>query len=203
MYLGQKITVKVLAEIAIFAAIAFALDYIQGAFSSGVFVNGGSIGIAMLPILIISYRRGLIPGLICGFIVSVVQLIGGSIYVLNGMQFVLDYLVAYTVVGFAGLFAGLYQKSDKLSTKILWIVVGSIVGGGLKFLSHFAAGYYWLYEGEFWGLSTNSMLYSLVYNIAYCGPNIVLTTVLMVIIARFYPVILNQNNESIEDVKEI
>ena len=202
MYLGQKITVKVLAEVAIFAAIAFALDYIQGAFSSGIFINGGSIGIAMLPILIISFRRGLIPGLICGFVVSVVQLIGGSIYILNGLQFILDYLVSYTVVGFAGLFAGLYKKADKLSTQILWIVVGSFVGGALKFLSHFAAGYFWLYEGEFWGMSTNSMLYSFVYNIAYCGPNIVITTVLMFIVAKFYPAILDKNNESIEDVTE-
>ena len=203
MFLGQKITTKVLAEIAIFSAIAFALDYIQGAFSSGIFMNGGSIGIAMLPILIVSYRRGLIPGLLCGLVVSVVQLIGGSIFFINFLQFLLDYIVAYTVVGFAGAFAGLYRNSGSLGKQLLWLAVGSVVGGTLKFLSHFAAGYFWLCEGELWGISTNTMLYSFVYNIAYCGPNIVITTALVVIIGKLYPsFLLDKKEEAASELVE-
>ena len=119
----QTFTTKVLAEVAIFAALAFALDALQGGMWRGVFVNGGSIGLAMLPILVISYRRGLVPGLLCGLIVSLVQMLGG-IYVINAsnyegamkvlgpfFQIGLDYVLAYTVVGFAGAFHFLFEIS--------------------------------------------------------------------------------------------
>ena len=117
---------RVLAEIAIFAAIGFALDALQGALWSGVFYNGGSIGIAMVPIFIISYRRGLLPGILCGLVLSVVQLLGGSIYILAFWQFLLDYILAYTLVGFAGFFASLYKNSEKTSMKLLFIILGCV-----------------------------------------------------------------------------
>ena len=154
----KKINVRVLAEIAIFAAIAFALDLIQDSMFGKVFANGGAIGIAMVPILIIAYRRGLIPGILCGLIVSVVQMLGG-VYVFQGktfhnafmemfgpfFQIMLDYVLAYTVVGFAGAFAGLYHKSEKKSMKVTWIVVGTVLGGTLKFICHFLSGiFFWL-----------------------------------------------------------
>ena len=81
-----KFSTKVIVEIAIFAAIAVALDFIQGAFFKGIWANGGSLGIAMVPIFIICYRRGLIPGLLCGLIVSIVQMLGG-IYAVQGQTF--------------------------------------------------------------------------------------------------------------------
>ena len=70
----NKLSVRVAAEIAIFAALAFAFDAIQGGIFKGVFASGGSIGFGMLPILVIAYRRGLLPGIICGFIVSIIYL---------------------------------------------------------------------------------------------------------------------------------
>lgn len=82
----NKLSVRVAAEIAIFAALAFAFDAIQGGIFKGVFASGGSIGFGMLPILVIAYRRGLLPGIICGFIVSIIQMLGG-IYVINGSSF--------------------------------------------------------------------------------------------------------------------
>lgn len=197
------LNVRILAEIAIFAAIGFALDYLQGALWSGVFFNGGSIGLAMVPIFIISYRRGLIPGILCGLILSFVQLLGGSIYVLAFWQFMLDYIFAYTLVGFAGLFASLYKKSNSFGVKLIWILVGCFLGGMLKYSSHVIAGIaYWLGNGEgtFLGVADNSALFSWVYNGAYCIPNIIISMVVMVIIAKFYPIFLNPEEK--DDVKE-
>jgi hypothetical protein len=51
-----KFSIRVLAEIAIFAAIAYVLDLFQGIWFQGVWPNGGSIGIAMVPIFVIAYR---------------------------------------------------------------------------------------------------------------------------------------------------
>lgn len=198
----QKFSTRVLAEVAIFAALAFALDALQGGIWRGVFASGGSIGLAMLPIFLISYRRGLLPGILCGLIVSLVQMLGG-IYVINAtsfengflrvmgpfLQIMLDYILAYTVVGFAGCFAGLYHSSEKRSRKILWMVVGCTVAGLLKYACHvIAGGVFWLNQGSsFMNIADTSWLYSFIYNGAYCIPNIILCGAIMVILVRFYP----------------
>lgn len=206
----EKFSTRVLAEVAIFAALAFALDALQGGIWRGVFASGGSIGLAMVPIFLISYRRGLIPGILCGFIVSIVQMLGG-IYVINAasyenaflramgpfLQILLDYVLAYTVVGFAGAFAGGYANGKTRGKKIIWIVVGTILGGGLKYACHvIAGGVFWLNQGAtFLNVSDASWGYSFLYNGAYCIPNIVICTVLMVLVARFYPQFLAPNTK--------
>ncbi|MCR5349535.1 MAG: energy-coupled thiamine transporter ThiT [Acholeplasmatales bacterium] len=205
----NKINVRVLAEIAIFAAIAFALDLIQDSLFGKVFANGGSIGIAMVPVFIIAYRRGLLPGVLCGLIVSVVQMLGG-VYVFQGktfdneflkitgpfFQIMLDYVLAYTVVGVAGAFAGLYHKSNTKGFRILWIIVGTVIGGTLKFVSHFLSGLFFWLDGysKFMGLKSDTWVYSLVYNGAYSLPNIILCTTIMVIIAAVYPQLLKADD---------
>lgn len=199
----EKFSTKVLAEIAIFAALAFALDALQGGIWKGVFINGGSIGFAMVPVFVISYRRGLLPGVLCGFILSVVQMLGG-IYIIQGktlegaflqaagpfIQVMLDYVLAYTVVGFTGAFAGLYAKGKTKGQRILWIVVGCVVGGLLKYICHILAGI-WFWPGEMWGVG--GVGYSFLYNGLYCIPNIIICTAIMIILDVAYPQFLNPN----------
>ena len=188
---------KVLAEVAIFAALAFALDALQGGIFKGIFINGGSIGFAMIPIFIISYRRGLLPGILCGFILSLIQMLGG-IYIIQGktldgafmqaagpfIQVMLDYVLAYTVVGFAGVFMSFYQKSNSFKSKLIWITLGCLLGGLLKYASHTLAGL-WFWPGEMWGVG--GAAYSFLYNGLYCIPNIIISILIMVIIAKAYP----------------
>ena len=192
---------RVLAEVAIFAALAFALDALQGGIFKGVFINGGSIGFAMIPIFIISYRRGLLPGILCGFILSLVQMLGG-IYIIQGktldgafmqaagpfIQVMLDYVLAYTVVGFAGVFMSSYQKSNNFKSKLIWITLGCILGGLLKYASHTLAGL-WFWPGEMWGVG--GAAYSFLYNGLYCIPNIIISILIMIIIAKAYPSFLS------------
>lgn len=201
----NKLSIKVLAEIAIFAALAFALDAIQGGIFKGVFLSGGSIGFGMLPILVIAYRRGLVPGILCGLIVSLVQMLGG-IYVINAssfengflqtmgpfLQILLDYVLAYTVVGFAGVFAKSFWNSTTKSQKIVFVISGTLLGGILKYACHvIAGGVFWLNNGSsFWGIADDSWLYSFVYNGAYCIPNIIICGAFMILLTVFYDKIL-------------
>lgn len=216
----QKFNTRVLAEVAIFAALAFALDALQAGIWRGVFASGGSIGLAMIPIFLIAYRRGLLPGVLCGLMVSLVQMLGG-VYVINAtsfdnaflhvmgpfLQVMLDYVLAYTVVGLAGCFAGLYHSSEKRSRKILWMVVGCTIAGLLKYACHvIAGGVFWLNQGSsFMNIADTSWLYSFIYNGAYCIPNIIICGAIMVILVRFYPqfIEVSEKNEKIEEeVKE-
>ena len=201
----NKITVKVLAEIAIFSALALALDFLQSGYSKGLFINGGSIGIAMVPVFIIAYRRGLVAGLISGFIVSILQMLGG-IYVVTGatydgamqffapfIQILLDYVLGYTVVGMAGAFSGKYKKGKTIKERILWIVVGTVIGGLLKYACHvLAGGLFWLNQNAkpMFGVTDETWLYSFVYNGAACIPSTILSTAIMVLIGAFYPQLL-------------
>lgn len=213
----QKFNTRVLAEVAIFAALAFALDALQSGIWRGVFASGGSIGLAMLPIFLIGYRRGLFPGILCGLIVSLVQMLSG-IYVINAtsfenpflrvmgpfLQVMLDYVLAYTVVGFAGGFAGLYHTSEKRSKKILWMIIGCVIGGSLKYACHVVAGgVFWLNQGSsFIGVADTSWLYSFLYNGFYCIPNIIICTTIMVLLVRFYPQFI-EVGASLQNKKEM
>ncbi len=206
----KKFNLTILAEIAIFAALGFALDALQGGYSRGLFPSGGSIGIAMLPILVISYRRGLIPGLLCGLLLSIVQMLS-SLYVINAtsyengflrvmgpfIQIMLDYVLSYTLVGCAGVFAKKYKKADTFGQKVLLIVLGCILGGMLKYLVQtISGGVFWVDPStSFMGIEGGSWLFSFIYNGAYNIPNIILCIIVMLILLKFYPQFIDINKK--------
>ena len=211
--------VRVLAEIAICAALGFALDAMQGGYSRGLFPNGGSIGIAMLPVLVISYRRGLIPGLLCGLILSLVQMLS-SIYVINAtnyenaflqvmgpfIQVMLDYVLGYTLVGLAGVFAKKFKTSETKGTRVLFVVLGCVLGGMLKYAVQTISGaVFWMNaDTKFMGVQGGTWLFSIVYNGAYNIPNIALCAIVMSLLVVFYPQFLDVNyaRELEEDIKD-
>ena len=215
--MNKKISVRVLAEIAIFAALGFALDALQGGIFKGVFANGGSIGLAMVPVFIIAYRRGLLPGIACGLVLSFVQMLGG-VYIISSAsysgamkvlapfaQVMLDYVLGYTIVGIAGAFSGKYKNAESFNQKIYWIVVGTVIGGLGKYAMHvLSGGLFWLDpEIEFMGVNGGSWLYSFVYNGAYCIPNIIICTPVMILIAKVYPAFLEPKEQEKVDASVI
>ena len=210
---------KTLVEIAIFAALGIALDLLAAGMFRFAWPDGGSIGFAMVPIFIIAYRRGLLAGILCGLIVSVVQMLGG-VYSINAssfdnqfmktagqfIQISLDYVLAYTVVGFAGIFSRMYKNGETKGIKALAIILGCVLGGLLKYACHvLAGGLFWLGNGSesFAGVANNTWLYSFVYNGSYCIPNIIICTAVMVLIGLFYSQFLKPvKKEKEDDIKE-
>lgn len=186
----KKFTVSVITEIAVFAAIAFALDLLAGGIWRFAFVNGGSISIAMLPILFVTYRRGLLPGLVCGLIVSLLQMLGG-LYVIAGawyavfLQILLDYILPYPLIALAGLFFMIAKKRKK---NTLLIILGVVFAGLMKLLCHFLAGFiFWKTSIAWEAFEGMPALYSLVYNGSYILPSIVICTVIFIIIYKMQP----------------
>lgn len=175
--------VRIIAEVGIFAAIGFVLDEIQGIAFASVFTAGGSIGFAMVAVLIIAYRRGWLPAICTGLIMGLLDLITKS-YLISFWQVLLDYLLPYALVGFAGFFKPFFDKEDKEGLKITYLVLGSLIGGLLKFLSHFIVGtLIWAPMGYDWSIQ-NEALYSFAYNIAFTGPSIILSIAVLLVLYK-------------------
>ena len=185
-------TIRALCEVGIFAALGFVFDELQGVLFGGVFPNGGSIGFAMIAVLIIAYRRGLWPALLTGLLMGLFD-IATKAYVIHPLQVLLDYIFPYFLVGFAGLLKPLFDKSNSKQEKVLWLIAGTVIGGLLKFTSHYFAGVvYWADPTYFaWNLNEmNPYLYCFIYNIAFIGPSIILTGALLVAVYLTAPRVL-------------
>ena len=136
---------------------------------------GGSIDLAMLPILLFCVRWGFGPAMIVSFAHGLLQtLFEGGIAI--GWQSILgDYLIAYAVLGLAGLFKGKF-------------CIGATVACAARFLVHYVVGAtIWAeYMPEsFFGMTmTTPWIYSALYNAAYMLPDLVMILVIYVLLKK-------------------
>lgn len=203
----KKIDFRILSEIAIFSALGFVLDVFQGAFSNAIFVNGGSIGFAMIVVFLMTYRRGFSAGFLTGLIMGFLQLTTGfyvvsDIWWKNLLQVGFDYIFAYSFCAICTLFRNLYFKSTTQNKKILYLSLGSILGGIGKLLSHFISGVL------FWPQNSTDTLwpriiYSITYNGSYMIPSIILTTIIFVSIIMAQPQFVFDTKPDEEQVNPI
>lgn len=188
--------VKLIIDIALFSALGLIFDILQGVICDlfPIWVNGGSVGIAMCCIFVLSYKYGLV-GMLAGLLTGTLSMLRG-VYISplasqggffsTVLQLGLDYFLGWTLVGLAGIFSHLYQNSQKKNMKTLWIIVGCTIGGLGKYLCHFLAGIlYWPSDDKL-----ENVLYSILYNGSYMIPSIILCDILMIIIAYKQPKIL-------------
>lgn len=178
---------QLLLEIAILGAISFVLDKIG--FSMP---QGGSVTLSMLPIVVMAFRWGIVGGMLTGFVSGLLQLMMGG-YVLNVIQAALDYFVAYTLVGVAGvtlawLLSG-KAKGDK-GSMVVAIVVGTVIGGLLRFVIHFIGGI--VFFASYAPAGQPVWLYSLVYNASYMIPAIILSAIVASILFTTAPRLLER-----------
>ena len=164
----MKNNLRRLCEGAIMVAIAQILSYIK----LWEMPWGGSIVLAMVPIILFSVRWGLGSGLLAGFVFGVLQFMFDGGFAIGWQSIIGDYLLAFTVLGLAGL-----MKGKKLG--VFW---GTLIGGVARFLVHYVVGAtIWpaYMPDTFFGMTmTSPWIYSLLYNIAYMGPNIIITLVI-------------------------
>lgn len=181
--------------------------------------GGGFTVASMLPVVIISYMYGMKWGFFSAAIYSVIQVVmdlylgkGSTLIALfmpNSEDYmgigaaiailIIDYLVAYTLLGFGGAFR-------KMKNKTLALTLGVVLALSLRYLAHIVSGYIfygawaeWFFtQDNFyaiggWILDTFSgeglaIIYSIFYNGLYMIPEIVITAVASVIVSRL-PVI--------------
>ena len=182
--------------------------------------GGGFTVASMLPVVIISYMYGMKWGFFSAAIYSVIQIVmdlylgkGSTIMALfmpNSEDFmgfgaaiailIIDYLVAYTLLGFGGAFRKVIKN------KALVLTLGVVLALSLRYIAHIVSGYIfygawaeWFFSQEnFYAIggwilehfSGNALavIYSIFYNGLYMIPEIVITAVAALIVSRL-PVI--------------
>ena len=159
-------TAKSLAYAALSIALAFVLSYVK-LFRMP---NSGSVTLAsMLPLMLFSAAYGVGPGLLASAAYGLLQYVQGGWFV-HPIQFLLDYPLAFALIGLAGV----YKLLPKAWSK--WSLYAVMVLGALgRCLSATLAGVlYW--DTAPWA--------SLVYNGAYLLPDTLICIVLAVFVGK-------------------
>ena len=176
-----------LLEVAILGAISLILDKIGFSFP-----QGGSITLSMLPVIVMAFRWGFAGGMLTGFTSGVLQLITGG-YVFTPIQAGLDYFVAYALVGVAAVTGGWLIRSSATNNKksmATAIIIGTVIGGLLRYLIHFIGGI--VFFAEYAPEGQPVWLYSLVYNGSYMIPATILSAIVAVLLFTSAPRLLKR-----------
>ena len=208
----MKTNTKRLTESAMLLAVAIVLELVSKMFIPEQPFGGQLTLVSMLPVVLISYRHGIKWGLWAGVAYAMIEMLLGAKTVAAAFQpgyfgdgtmianaiimCVLDYLVAFTVLGLGGIFR------DRMENKGAALACGSLVALGARYAAHVVSGYIlfagwaeWFFTQDgfpAWGAQLVESLspqmlgvvYSLVYNGMYMIPEMILTAVVSVILAK-------------------
>lgn len=208
----MKTKTRMLTESALLIAMAIVLELVAKAFIPEMPFGGQVTLVSMLPIVLISYRHGVKWGLLSGVVYAALEMVigaktvaaafqpdyfGSGVLIVNALLMcLLDYVLAFTILGIGGCFR------NKIQNPGLSLCLGSIVALGCRYLCHILSGYIlfgsyaeWFFTQEgfpAWGAnlvaSLNPQLlalaYSVVYNGMYMIPEIVFTAVAALLLSK-------------------
>lgn len=148
-----------------YGAMAIAASFVLSYVKIVEFPNGGSITIAsMLPIFMFAYIAGPRAGLAAGLCYGMLQYIQEPFFV-HWTQFLLDYPIAYSMLGLAGIF----RKNPYM---------GAVVGSTGRFIFHFLSGIIFFASSAG---DQNVFVFSFTYNISYILPDMLICMSIMAV----------------------
>ena len=170
----KKWSTKMLAEAGIMIALSVLLSRIKlYEAPMGGSVTAGS----MIPIILFAIRWGVGPGIITGAIFGVLKIILGG-YVYSPVQAILEYPIAFGLLGLAGIINindGEYKIKDYLN-----IILGAFLAIGGRFLCHFTAGI--VFFGQYAPEDMGAWKYSLIYQLQYLLPEFIISAIILSLI---------------------
>ena len=203
---------KRLTESAMLLSVAIVLELVSKMFIPELPFGGQITLVSMLPVVLISYRHGVRWGLVSGAAYAMIEMaigaktvtaafqpgyFGEGTLILNAfVMCMLDYLVAFTVLGLGGLFR------DRIENRGRALCCGVLVALGCRYVAHVCSGYIlfagwaeWFFTQDgfpAWGAglvaslspAALGMLYSIVYNGMYMIPEMILTVAAAALMAR-------------------
>ena len=136
---------------------------------------GGSIDLAMLPILLFCVRWGFGSGMIVSTAHALLQTMFEGGIAIGWESIIGDFLLAYMVLGVAGIFRGKFS-------------LGATVACTARFLVHYVVGAtiwaQYMPENFFGMTMTTPWFYSALYNGAYMLPDLVMILVIYLLIRK-------------------
>lgn len=136
---------------------------------------GGSIDLAMLPILLVCCRWGFGPAMLVSGAHAILQMLFEGGIAIGWESIIGDFLIAYAVLGLAGLFRGKF-------------CLGAVVACTARFLVHYVVGAtIWAayMPPEFFGMTmTTPWFYSALYNGAYMLPDLVMILAVYLLLSK-------------------
>ena len=212
---------KRITESAMLLAVAIVLELVSKMFIPEMPFGGQITLVSMLPVVLISYRHGVKWGLVAGVAYALLEMaigaktvaaafqpgyFGDGVMLLNAfIMCLLDYLVAFTVLGLGGCFR------NKIENKGVALMCGSLVALGARYIAHIASGYIlfagwaeWFFTQEgfpAWGAQLVASMspqalgltYSVVYNGMYMVPEIIITAVVSLLLARIPKIVTKES----------
>ena len=167
----MKSNLKKLSLCAIFIALGVVLSEVIPSIS---LPFGGSVTFfSMVPVCLIAIIFDAKWGIVSSFLYGLIQLLFG----MNNLSYatwwgaavaiiLFDYVVAYTVLGFSGIFKKIIKN------KALAAVLGVIFVCFLRYICHFITGVtVWREISELWA----AVWYSITYNATYMIPELIIT----------------------------
>ena len=201
-----------LTESAMLLAVAIVLEIVSKMFIPEMPFGGQVTLVSMLPVVLISYRHGVRWGLVAGAGYALLEMALGAKTVAAAFQpgyfgdgvllgnalimCLLDYLVAFTVLGLGGAFRNRIQSAGG------GLAAGAVLALGARYAAHIAAGYILFSGGAEWFFTQDGfpawgaklvqtlspqmlgLVYSVVYNGMYMLPELLLTAAASLLVAN-------------------
>ena len=210
-----------LTESAMLLAVAIVLELVSKMFIPEMPFGGQVTLASMLPVVLISYRHGVKWGLISGLAYAFIQMALGAKTVAAAFQpgyfgdgrmllnafimCVLDYLLAFTLLGLGGIFR------NRIKRPSVSLACGALIALSARYLAHVLSGYIlfsgwaaWFFTQDgfpAFGLSLVECLspnmlgltYSLFYNAMYMVPEMIVTATAAMLLGRVHKIVTKVN----------
>lgn len=166
MVMVRRFSTRAVVEASVGIALAVALSYVRvWKLPQGGSVTAGS----MIPIIFVALRWGPGVGISAGVVYGLLQFALEPFFV-HPVQFILDYPLAFGFLGFAGVF----RRQP---------AVGAAAGIAGRFLSHLISGVVFFAS---YARNQNVWVYSAIYNGSYLLPELVISSLVMVLLAKAF-----------------
>jgi thiamine transporter len=172
----RNISIKFIVESGVMVALATILSYIKIYHMP----QGGSLTAgSMVPIILVGLRYGVKKGLLVGIVYGVLQSILEP-FVVHPVQYLLDYPIAFGLLGLSGIGKSVYSKMKSRGIGYYGaIVMGIFLAIAGRFAGHVTAGaiFFKEYAGD-----QNAWVYSAIYNGSFLSLELLISVVIIVLI---------------------
>ncbi|MBO4962179.1 MAG: energy-coupled thiamine transporter ThiT [Clostridia bacterium] len=176
-----------------FAGITIAISFVLSYIKLWEMPQGGSITlVSMLPIMIFAYVYGCKKGVLVGAIYGLLQAIQDP-FIIHPAQFILDYPLAFSMVGFVGLLKDFNFLNNLQQIKF---AIGGVICGLLRYISHVLSGVFAF--GAYAPSGQSVLTYSLIYNtFVFVDISLVIIVGVLVFSSRAFKKVIEDKQQEI------